>query len=84
MKLFKRNKRIIKVTNYLGETHYECQQSGIFNKDKYETICWQVYDQDMIFYEFASFKTLDQAKKFFNIHESQIIKIEEVIWRSNY
>lgn len=41
-------------------------------------------DADMIYYEFASFETLDEAKKFFKIHESQIIKTEEVVWRSNY
>ena len=71
-------RRIVKITFEDGHNLYRCERQGRFIKSNWYTMKQQYIDVNCELP--AIFTTLQEAQEFLNIHPSQVVQSEEVIW----
>ena len=72
-------RRIVKITFEDGHNLYRCERQGRFIKSNWYTMK-QYMGLDVNCELPAIFTTLQGAQEFLNIHPSQVVQSEDVIW----
>lgn len=70
-------RRIVKITFEDGHNLYRCERQGRFIKSNWHTMQYEFCECGSFP---AIFGTLEEAQEFLNIHPSQVVQSEEVIW----
>lgn len=70
-------KRIVEISYEDGSKRYRCERRGRFIKSNWHTIWYDYCECGSLP---AIFGTLEEAQEFLNIHPSQVVQSEKVIW----
>ena len=72
-------KRIVEISYADGSKQYRCERRGRFIKSNWHTMQYGFGEYGSLP---AIFGTLEEAQEFLNIHPSQVVQSEKVIWNN--
>lgn len=70
-------RRIVEIIYKDGHIHYRCERQGRFIKSNWYTMKQYINENCAVP---AIFTALSEAQRFLNIHPSQVVQSEKVIW----